>query len=251
LARTRSFRKVLETPETVTQLAVVGDMADIIVEPHDEDTIILHGFILGGDPPLIDVSEGERQIDITIKRARAESRLYSLKMKMFVPIERITEMLSITLEIGDVRIDGVPVKILKIDTSNGDVMVGGVNAEQAKLSCRNGDVMFRGGSFKNGYFTTINGDVRLEILMDRGYSLYASSKRGRIRISLPVNTSAKIRARALRGRVMITPKSAIKEDEGEEVRTIVFGDGDAEIRLETLDGDITINLFATPPVETE
>ncbi len=249
MARTRSFREVVEAPEEVSQLAISADIADVIVEPHEEDFIVLHGFILGGDPPKIEKVVGEKQIDIFVKRAKAESRLYSLKMKMFVPVNRISEMVSITLEIGDVRIDGVPVKILKIDTSNGDVMVGGVETEQVKLTCRNGDVIFRGGSFKDGYFTTINGDVRLEILMEKGYNLYASSKKGRIRVSLPVNTSAKISARALRGRVTVTPKYMLTSDvEGDE-KTFVFGDGDANLRLETLDGDININLFAKPPIE--
>jgi len=249
LARTRSFREVIETPKDIDQLSISADIADIIIEPHEEDYIVLHGFILGGDPPKIEKIVEEKRIDIQVVRAKAESRLYSLKMKIFIPSTRINELVNITLEIGDVRIDGVPVKILKIDTSNGDVMVGGVGTEQVKLSCRNGDVIFRGGRFSDGYFTTINGDIRLEILMEKDYNLYASSKKGRIRISLPINTSATVQARALRGRVTVTPKSVMRGDESGDEKTLVFGEGDAKLRLETLDGDININLFAKPPIE--
>jgi len=249
LPANRSFREVIEISNDIKELSIKADLADLIFEPHDEDTLILHGFILGGDPPKIDKTWNEDNIDIMISRARSESRMYSVKMKIFIPMNIIKRGLNVSLDIGDVRIDGLPIEILKIDTSNGDILTGGVKAKQVKLSSQNGDVIFRGGSFEEGYFSTINGDVRLEILMDKGFSLYSSSKKGRIRVSMPVSVSAEIEAKALKGKILVTPKNVIKEHVKGEVERFVFGKGDAKIRLETLDGDININLFSELPIK--
>ena len=152
--------------------------------------------------------------------------------------------MNVSVDIGDIRVDGLPINTLKIDVSNGDILTGGVTADQVKLSSQNGDVIFRGGSFKNGYFSTINGDIRLEILMEKNFNVYASCNKGRIRISMPIGVSAKILGKALKGKVLITPKNYIRSYSKGEYEEIVFGNGDADIKLETLHGDININLFA-------
>ena len=249
LPSSRSFREVIEIPENIRDLSIKADLADLIFEPHDEDTLILHGFILGGDPPKIDKTWNEDNIDIMVLRARTESRMYSVKMKVFIPMNIIKRSLSVSLDIGDVRIDGLPIEILKIDTSNGDILAGGVATKQVKLSSQNGDIIFRGGSFNEGYFTTVNGDIRLEILMDKGFKFYSSSKKGRIRISMPISVSTTIKAKALKGRVLVTPKNFIREYIKNDYEKYVFGNGEASIELETLDGDININLFSELPVK--
>ncbi len=240
----RSFREVIEIPENIQELSIKADLADLIFEPHDEDTLILHGFILGGDPPKIDKTWNEDNLDIMVTRARSESRIYSVKMKVFIPMNIIKKALNVSVDIGDIRVDGLPINTLKIDVSNGDILTGGVTADQVKLSSQNGDVIFRGGSFKNGYFSTINGDIRLEILMEKNFNVYASCNKGRIRISMPIGVSAKILGKALKGKVLITPKNYIRSYSKGEYEEIVFGNGDADIKLETLHGDININLFA-------
>ena len=245
----RSFREVIEISEGIKELSIKADLADLIFEPHDEDTLILHGFILGGDPPKIDKTWNEDSLDIMVTRARSESRIYSVKMKVFIPMEIIKKSVNVSVDIGDIRVDGLPVDILKIDVSNGDILAGGVKSEQVKLSSQNGDIIFRGGHFRSGYFSTVNGDVRLEILMIKDFKLYASSNNGRIRISMPLDVSAKILSKALKGKTFITPKNFIKSYTKGDYEEIIFGNGDAEIKLETLSGDISINLFAELPTK--
>lgn len=240
----RSFREVIDIPDNIKELSIKADLADLIFEPHDEDTLILHGFILGGDPPKIDKTWNEDNLDIMVTRARSESRIYSVKMKVLIPMNIIKNALNVSVDIGDIRVDGLPVDTLKIDVSNGDILTGGVTARQVKLTSQNGDVIFRGGNFKNGYFATINGDIRLEILMERDFNIYASCNKGRIRISMPVGVSAKVICKALKGRVLVTPKNFIKSYSKGEYEEIVFGEGDAHIKLETIHGDINLNLFA-------
>jgi len=249
LSNSRSFREFIEIPENIDKLSIKADLADLILEPHDEDTLILHGFILGGDPPKIDKTWDEESLDIMITRARSESRLYSVKMKVVIPMNIIKRSINISVDIGDIRVDGLPIDILKIDISNGDILTGGVKAKEVKLTSQTGDIILRGGNFKNGYFSTVNGDIRLEILMEKDFNIHASCNQGRIRISLPINVSANIKSKTLKGRVYITPKSYIKNYVKGEYEEVVFGGGDADIKLEAISGDININLFAELPMK--
>jgi len=90
----------------------------------------------------------------------------------------------------------------------------------------------------------VNGDIRIEVLMNRGYDLDASTKNGKIRLGLPVDSSVKIIVSTLKGRVSITNKDRISkmmEKDGKYI--LVVGEGDGNIGLTALNGDVSINLL--------
>jgi len=137
----RSFRKTIDLRDRVRNIVVRADIADIIVEPHDEPRILLYGYVYGGKRPktLIDMSNGD--LNIQISKEMSETRLYSVKMKIVLPPEKIDDSLIIDINIGDIRIDGLPIRKIDLKTSNGGILLGGISGEEIIAYTMNGDIL--------------------------------------------------------------------------------------------------------------
>jgi len=240
----RSFRKVITLKKAISKLFLDADIADIIVEPHDEPNIVIYGYALGGYPPSIDVSTEDDIIRIKLKRSRREGRLYTVKVKMIMPPDMVSEGLNLSVNIGDIRIDGLPIDNLYLSSSNGDILLGGISSNIIHASTLNGDILLRGGEYRKSMLSTVNGDIRIEVLMEKGYRLEASTNSGKIKLGIPMSTSAEIIVSTIKGGISISNRDKFKKIEKlDHEYHILAGDGDAMIKLETINGDVAINLL--------
>lgn len=240
----RSFRKIVEIKKNVKILHLKADIADIIVEPHDEPRVIIYGYVYAGRPPKTSIQTKDDHIDVNITKEAGEGRLYSVKVKMIVPPDKIREGLEINVDIGDIRIDGLPLSKISLKTTNGDILLGGISGNEIVAETMNGDILLRGGDYKSSFLTTVNGDIRIEVSMDKNYKLNASAKNGKIKIGLPINSSVKIYVSTVKGRISISNKDKLRSiEEVDDKYILTAGEGEGEITLNTLNGDISINLL--------
>ena len=240
----RSFRKVIHLRNPIEKLSIEAEIADIIIEPHEDPNIIIYGYAYGGETPLCEAVNLDDQILVKLTKGRSEGRLYTVKAKIIVPPNKIREEVSIKTNIGDIRIDGLPTKKLDLSTLNGDILLGGIDSEDIVVNTSNGDILLRGGKYNKATLSTVNGDIRIEILMLRGYELTASTNRGKIKLGIPVDSSVEISLSTVKGSVSIGKRERFRlvEKKDREYR-LVSGDGEAKISLKAIDGDISVNLL--------
>ncbi len=240
----KSFRKVVHLKGDIGRLNIEADIADIIIEPHENSNIIVYGYAYGGEVPECEALNINRDILIKISKGRGESRLYTVKAKIIVPPDMITDELTVRTNIGDIRVDGLPIKNLNLTTLNGDILLGGITSETIRVNISNGDILLRGGEYGNVELTTINGDIRIEIQMKKGFTLTASTNNGKIKLGMPLDASAEVHASTMKGTISIGKKDKFRRVEKiDREYYLLAGDGDAKIYLNAVNGDISINLL--------
>lgn len=126
---------------------------------------------------------------------------------------------------------------LKIETVNGNVKVENINA-LIEAESVNGDISIKESSGK-GSFETVNGDIKIEI-KDEYPELTAESVNGNIFLKSSKKINANYYLEVVNGKIKIIPSlMEIKSSSPKEMQG-VLGDGKGKLRLETVNGSITI-----------
>lgn len=243
-SRSRVFRYKFYQKQLFRELIMKADLAELIIEPHDEDFIDLSGMVLGGQVSdvIVDHEESEGRVSIYIRK-KNEVKFFDIKVKMRIPITRILDLLGISLDVGDIRVDGLPVKKMYLYTANGDIMIGGVSAEDIKLESINGDIYVRGGEINNLNISSTNGDLRMEIHLEKS-RFVAEDINGEIRLLITENSNAFIEATTINGIIKVFNKEKIKmKSEEEKFFQGLIGEGESEVVLKTVNGNIRIEIL--------
>jgi hypothetical protein len=85
-----------------------------------------------------------------------------------------------------------------------------------------------------------SGDVDASVALPRGGLVELQTGSGDIRLSLPAETSASLRAATSSGAVHVIDLALIDQDPRAAVLRAIMADGDGTIRLDTASGDITL-----------
>ena len=240
----RVFRHRFYQKQPFRELIMKADLAELVIEPHDENFIDLSGMVLGGQVSdvIVDHEENDGRVSIYIRK-KDKVKFFDIKVKMRIPIIEILDLLGVSLDVGDIRVDGLPVKKMYLYTANGDVMIGGVSAEDTKLESINGDVYVRGGKINNLDISSTNGDLRMEVHLKKS-RIIAEDINGEIRMLITENSNAFIEATTINGMIRVFNKEKIKVmTEEEKFFQGLVGEGKSEIVLKTVNGNIKIEIL--------
>jgi hypothetical protein len=113
---------------------------------------------------------------------------------------------------------------LKIETGSGTIRGSGLTADSVQSTVKTGQ-----------------GNLSLEFTRIQGGTLDASTSNGNILIQLPRNASVVLRASAVNGRISLSNPFRITNQTNGEVEA-VMGDGQAQMRLHTSNGNITVEV---------
>jgi len=113
---------------------------------------------------------------------------------------------------------------LKIETGSGTIRGSGLTADSVQSTVKTGQ-----------------GNLSLEFTRIQGGTLDASTSNGNILIQLPRNASVVLKASAVNGRINLSNPFRITSQTNGEVEA-VMGDGQAQMRLHTSNGNITVEV---------
>jgi hypothetical protein len=251
MARKSKVFKQQYYPKTgLREIFIKGDIGELVIEPHDEDFIDISGMVIGGDASdvLVDQEEIDNIFRIGIY-SKDEKKVFNVKVKIRIPLSIRLTLLSVNTDMGDIRIDGLPVKKMALYSSNGDIIVGGVAGEEVKIESINGDLYVRGGSIKRLNATSTNGDIRVEI-QEAGSNIKINNINGMIRLLITKDTDVKVRASTINGIIKTYNKEYfIDLDYQNRYLMGILGKGNNEVILDNVNGNIRIDILETPTIE--
>ncbi len=80
---------------------------------------------------------------------------------LYLPEEKILKNMDITMEFGDIQMNGVQAEGGSIQSDDGDITLSGCKMQDVKLEADYGDVEIKSGTWKNGSITMDDGDVKI------------------------------------------------------------------------------------------
>ncbi len=244
MASNRVFKYRFFHREPYAELYVKSDIAELILEPHDEEFIDLSGMVLGGKISDVDVvREQEKNILRISIMSKRERPVFNIKAKLRIPINKIPSKMIITSDSGDIRLDGLPTKTIYLYTNNGDILLLGSKGNKLEVENINGDIYIRGGKYKNLSASSTNGDVLIE-LEGTDDRIVIETINGEIRFLTTNDSNLIIEASTINGMINIQNKEymTIKSMDNRFFQGMI-GDGNGEAILKTVNGIIKIEIL--------
>jgi DUF4097 and DUF4098 domain-containing protein YvlB len=136
---------------------------------------------------------------------------------------------------GSVRANGLKARGLQVGSISGNIVVTDVTCERLAAKSVSGDIEFSGALSRGGRYeaTSHSGDVRMTLAGGTGFELNASTFSGEIRSDVPLTMGGGSRRDSGTGRELR------RHGMGQQIRAN-YGDGSAELTLNTFSGDIVI-----------
>ncbi|MFC1714492.1 DUF4097 domain-containing protein [Candidatus Poribacteria bacterium] len=127
---------------------------------------------------------------------------------------------------------------LDLESLNGGITIADTTGK-AKLKTLNGKITVRNHS-GNLDGETSNGEIDVDIMLPDEGECKLKTSNGSITLSIPDTTSAEIEASTLNGKIEIDHPGVMAEKVEDKEFKGEIGDGDGDIELETLNGNIVI-----------
>jgi DUF4097 and DUF4098 domain-containing protein YvlB len=152
------------------------------------------------------------------------SQTYSVRINVFVPLS-------------------VRVSKLVVDNVNGLVQASGLNVTGASLSSENGDIDFSCSICGTGGFSaqTTNGNIAgtfSSSILAGNYTI--ATQNGNAQVSIPSASSFKLTASLVNGNIQTTNLVLSSQTRTSTQLTATVGTGTADVKLSTVNGQITI-----------
>lgn len=229
---------------TYSELYIKTDIAELVLEPHDDEFIDLSGMVIGGKISDIDVireqDKNVLRISITSKK---ETPVFSIKAKIRIPINKIPSRIFVTSDSGDIRLDGLPTRNIYMYANNGDIMLLGVEGKKVDAENINGDIYIRGGNYNELSISSTNGDIFVELEGING-RLVLESINGEIRLITTNDSDTIIEASTINGLINIQNREflMVKAMENRFFQGML-GDGKGETIIKSVNGIIKIEIL--------
>ena len=144
---------------------------------------------------------------------------------------------------GDINVSGSGKEAdTEVGTVSGDVVLTNLAGNVAGASV-SGDVEVDGGSFREAYLETVSGDLSFHADLQNGGELSMESVNGTIEVEFSNKVSARFDIETFNGDIdnCFGPQAerSSRYSPGLEL-SFTVGDGDSEVSIETLNGDIYI-----------
>lgn len=81
---------------------------------------------------------------------------------LYLPEKKVLKKMDVTMEFGDVQMNGVQAESGRIQSDDGDITLSGCRMQNIKLEADYGDVELKSGTWENGSITLDDGDVKIQ-----------------------------------------------------------------------------------------
>ncbi|GAB2496635.1 DUF4097 family beta strand repeat-containing protein [Arenimonas alkanexedens] len=128
------------------------------------------------------------------------------------------------------------------ETVSGDVRLRGALAGRVELESVSGDLGLKAATLERLDVSSVSGDADLQLALAPGARIVAETLSGDLILRLPTQASGRLHAESFSGSIR-SPVGEVETEEygpGSSLRAR-FGDGSADLRLETFSGDIRIS----------
>lgn len=179
--------------------------------------------------------------DIDVRELSSDQRLESVSGD--VTIELNGQEASIRTVSGDVMVNGDgTVERLKVNTVSGDMKLNGVGGE-LRIESVSGDLDVTGETFRRLLGKTVNGDLDFRGELSKGGEIDFGAINGDVDILLPDLYDIEFNLETFNGdidKIFGYNSSRKSRYAPGRILRLTEGDGDSRIRIDTLNGDISI-----------
>jgi DUF4097 and DUF4098 domain-containing protein YvlB len=233
--------------------AVLGDDVDELIFERDGNVILIKVKVPNRH-------WGDIEADLKI-HAPENSSIEVSGVSADIEVEDIRGELSLETVSGDVEVSGAESDVeagsvsgdidvsgngketdTEVGTVSGDVILTNLAGNVAGASV-SGDVEIDGGSFREAYLETVSGDLSFFAALRNGGELMMESINGTIEVEFSNKVSARFEVETFNGDIdnCFGPQAerSSRYSPGLEL-SFTVGDGDSEVSIETLNGDVSI-----------
>ena len=230
-----SYSAAANQPSNYYTLQVTNVNGAVTLTSWSQDSFLINGTItakgLGSSPTqvnLVNVSADGNIIFQAISPNKAVflvAQTYSVKINVFVPLS-------------------VHISKLVVDNVNGLVQASSLNVTAANFFSENGDIDFSCSICGTGGFSaqTTNGNIAgtfFTPIIAGNYSM--ATQNGNVQVMIPSASSFKLTASLVNGNIQTTNLALTRQTKTSTQLTATLGIGTADVRLSTVNGQITIN----------
>ena len=80
---------------------------------------------------------------------------------LYLPEKKVLKNIDVTMDFGDVQMNGVQAESGSIESDDGDIVLSGCKMQDVKIEADYGDVELKSGTWENGSITLDDGDVSI------------------------------------------------------------------------------------------
>lgn len=236
---------VTETGESdeVDAVSLSTENGSVTVEGTQEDMIEVHGHKAAPtegtlESLTMETSRDDGRLAVTTQQGEQPAFLFgpNPKLDLEATVPDGVRVAHAGTTNGDIDIRDVT-GALEADTTNGDIDVQGVDGELIAENT-NGSVRIAGVSGDVRAETT-NGEINVTLAGDSDGDLDAESTNGEVIVRAPPSLDATVSAETTNGEISVEGFDAADASSDDSVE-VTLGDGTRQIRVETTNGNVTI-----------
>ena len=230
-----SYSTPANQPSNYYTLQVTNVNGAVTLTSWSLDSFLINGTItakgLGSSPTqvnLVNLSDSGNIIFQAMSPNKAVflvAQTYSVKINVFVPLS-------------------VRISKLVVDNVNGLVQASSLNVTAANFFSENGDIDFSCSICGTDGFSaqTTNGNIAgtfLSPIIAGNYSM--ATQNGNVQVTIPSASTFKLTASLVNGNIQTTNLALTSQTKTSTQLTAILGTGTGDVRLSTVNGQITIN----------
>ena len=162
---------------------------------------------------------------------------------LYLPEKKVLKKMDVTMEFGDVKMNGVQAEGGSIQSDDGDIILSGCKMQNIKLETAYGDVELKSGTWENGSITLDDGDAKIRNTKLSG-DVSVENSYGDIDLELGKKDleQLEITAKTDFGEIDVpdTMENLLQKEEDEQSFSYEPDQAAGRIKLMTKDGDISL-----------
>lgn len=162
---------------------------------------------------------------------------------LYLPEKKVLKKMDVTMEFGDVQMNGVQAESGRIQSDDGDITLSGCRMQNIKLEADYGDIELKSGTWENGSITLDDGDVKIQNTKLSG-EVSVENSYGDIDLELGKKEleQLEITAKTDFGEIDVpdTMENLLQKEEDEQSFSYAPDQAAGRIKLMTKDGDISL-----------
>ena len=162
---------------------------------------------------------------------------------LYLPEKKVLKNIDVTMDFGDVQMNGVQAESGSIESDDGDIVLSGCKMQDVKIEADYGDVELKSGTWENGSITLEDGDAKIQNTKLSG-DVSVENSYGDIELELGKKDLERleITAKTDFGEIDVpdTMENLMQKEEDEQSFSYVPDQPAGRITLMTKDGDISL-----------
>lgn len=220
-------------PGEVSSIFISWASGDIDIQPADQDTVTVSEERSGGSSMVVrhlgstlEIEAGESKWRLGVGKSTQKD------LSIRVPRDWLCQSLEISAAAADIRVDGLPITNVVLNTASGDCAFTDCTVEKMQVNTASGDLDYS-GVLKRLELKGASADCNLR-LSDAPAAIGMNTASGDLNLTLPDNCGFTLNRSSLSGAFQSDFATTTENDR------IVCGDGACQITFSSFSGDINI-----------